>query len=236
MAEVRPIVYIVDDDPGARRSLAYLVTSVGWEAETFASGQAFLEGCDPSRPACLLLDLRMPRMSGLQLQNEMSARGLRMPTIMITAYAEVSAAVRALKAGAIDFIEKPFSDLALLEKINHAVELAVAAASERDTRAALTARLDRLTPREREVLHGVAKGQPNKQIAAKLGLSVKTIEIHRASLMRKMEVTSVAELVRLVHQVSEPPDVLPAGNGTKATAVPESKLSRRGSPAARASL
>jgi FixJ family two-component response regulator len=228
MAEVRPIVYIVDDDPGARRSLAYLVTSVGWEAETFASGQAFLEGCDPSRPACLLLDLRMPRMSGLQLQNEMSARGLRMPTIMITAYAEVSAAVRALKAGAID--------LALLEKINHAVELAVAAASERDTRAALTARLDRLTPREREVLHGVAKGQPNKQIAAKLGLSVKTIEIHRASLMRKMEVTSVAELVRLVHQVSEPPDVLPAGNGTKATAVPESKLSRRGSPAARASL
>ena len=204
VAEARPIVYIVDDDPGARRSLAYLVTSVGWEAETFASGQAFLEGRDPTRPACLLLDLRMPRMSGLQLQDELAARGMRTPTIMITAYAEVAAAVRALKAGAIDFIEKPFSDLALLEKINHAVQLAVAAAGERDTRAALMARLNRLTPRERDVLQRVADGQANKQVAAELGLSVKTIEIHRASLMKKMEVSSLAELVRVVRQASEP--------------------------------
>ncbi len=204
MSEARPIVYIVDDDPGARRSLAYLVTSVGWEAETFASGQAFLEGCDPSRPACLLLDLRMPRMSGLQLQEELAARNIRLPVIMITAYAEVAAAVRALKAGAIDFIEKPFSDLALLEKINQAVALAVAAAAEHDAREVLGARLKRLTPRERDVLQRVAEGQANKQVAAELGLSVKTVEIHRANLMRKMEVTSVAELVRIVRQVTEP--------------------------------
>lgn len=198
MAEVRPIVYIVDDDPSVRRALLRLVGSVGLDAAAYQNAHEFLDAFDPARPACLLLDLRLPQMSGLELQSELQARGAELPTIIITAYGEVSSAVRAMKAGAIDFIEKPFNEAALLERVHQAVAQAVEAATRRESDAALAARVQRLTPRQRDVLRLVVSGQANKQIAATLGLSAKTVEIHRANLMRKLEVSNVAALVRLM--------------------------------------
>ncbi len=197
MSEVKPIVYVVDDDAGARQSLKYLVNSVGLEAETFDTGAAFLDAYTAARPACLLLDVRMPGMGGLELQEHMAARGIDIPVIMLTAYAEVPVAVRAMKTGAIDFVEKPFSDHALLERIQRAVELAVGRYAERTRQAERAARLQRLTPREIEVLRLVVDGQGNKQVAARLGLSAKTVEIHRANVMKKLGASSLAELVRL---------------------------------------
>ncbi len=198
MAEVRPIVYIVDDDPSVRRALLRLLNSVGLEADAFPNAQTFLDGFDATRPACLLLDLRLPQMSGLELQAELTARKLELPIIMITAYGEVSSAVRAMKAGALDFIQKPFNDVVLLERVQQAIGLAVEDAARRDAQAALAARVQQLTPRERDVLQLVIHGYANKQIAVALGLSAKTIEIHRANLMRKLAVSNVAELVRLM--------------------------------------
>jgi two-component system, LuxR family, response regulator FixJ len=197
MANAKPIVYIVDDDASTRQSLKFLVNSVGLDAQSFDTGAAFLEGYRAGRPACLLLDLRMPGMGGLELQEHMATRGMRMPVIMLTAFAEVPAAVRAMKAGAVDFVEKPFSDHALLERIQSAMALAVRQHSEHTQRAAACARLERLTPRELEVLRLVVEGQGNKQVAAALGLSSKTVEIHRANVMKKLDVSSLAELVRV---------------------------------------
>ena len=202
MAEGRPIVYIVDDDPSVRRALLRLVDSVALESVAFATAREFLDSFDATRPACLLLDLRLPQMSGLELQAELQARGVVLPTIMITAYGEVSSAVRAMKAGALDFIEKPFNELVLLERIHQAIGLAVDAAARREAESELSARKQRLTPRQRDVLRLVLDGAANKQIAATLGLSSKTVEIHRANLMRKLGVSNVAELVRLMRDIS----------------------------------
>jgi RNA polymerase sigma factor (sigma-70 family) len=198
MAEGRPIVYIVDDDPSMRRALLRLVDSVGLEATAFQNAREFLDGFDATRPACLVLDLRLPQMSGLELQAELQARDVVLPIIMISGYAEVSSAVRAMKAGAIDFIQKPFNDLALLERVNQAIALAVEAVARREADAAVSARMRRLTPRQRDVLRLVVRGCANKQIAAELGLSAKTVEVHRANLMRKLEVSNIAELVHLM--------------------------------------
>jgi two-component system, LuxR family, response regulator FixJ len=197
MSDAKSIVYVVDDDASTRQSLKYLVNSVGLDAQLFDTAAAFLEGYRAGRPACLLLDLRMPGMGGLELQEHMTARGITMPVIMLTAYAEVPAAVRAMKAGAVDFVEKPFSDHALLERIQNAVALAVQGHQEHVQRAAAAARLERLTPREHEVLRLVVAGLGNKQVAAELGLSAKTVEIHRANVMKKLGVSSLAELVRV---------------------------------------
>lgn len=209
MADVRPIVYIVDDDASVRRALLRLIESIGLEAEAFPSARAFLDTFDAARPACLLLDLRLPQMSGLELQAELQSRDVILPIIMITAYGEVSSAVRAMKAGAIDFIEKPFNDVALLERVHEAIGLAVEAKARRQADAALSARIQRLTPRQRDVLRLVIDGCANKQIAAALGLSAKTVEIHRANLMRKLEVSNVAELVRLMRGNKHAVDGLP---------------------------
>jgi two-component system response regulator FixJ len=198
MAEVRPIVYIVDDDPSVRRALVRLMGSVELEAAAFPNARDFLARFDAARPACLLLDLRLPQMSGLELQSELQTRGVVLPIIMITAYGEVSSAVRAMKAGAIDFVEKPFNDVALLERVHQALALSTEAAARQKASAALAARMQRLTPRQRDVLRLVIHGYANKQIAAELGLSAKTIEIHRANLMRRLEVSNVAELVGLI--------------------------------------
>jgi two-component system response regulator FixJ len=199
MPEVRPIVYIVDDDPSLRRALRRLLNSIGLDARAFPSARAFLDGYHAQRPACLLLDLRLPQMSGLELQAELAARNIKLPIIMLTAYGEVSSAVRAMKAGAIDFIEKPFNELVLLERVHQAIGLAIENAARREAQLALTERVRRLTPRQRDVLQLVVNGNANKRIAAELGLSSKTVEIHRANLMRKLEVSNVAELVRLMH-------------------------------------
>lgn len=203
MSQDGAVVYVVDDDAELRQSLTWLLKSVGLEVRTFASGREFLDGYDPGRPGCVLLDLRMPQMGGLELQEHLLAREFACPIIIITGYAEVPAAVRAMKAGAVDFIEKPFSDQTLVERVQRAIERAVEAHQERQRRRSLSARLGRLTPRETQVMHYVVDGLANKQVAARLGLSERTVEIHRAQVMRKLEVESVADLVRVALQAQD---------------------------------
>ncbi len=192
-----PTVFIVDDDAAIRRSLRFLIESVGLKAETYSSAEEFLEVCDPERPGCLVADLRMPGMSGLQLQEQLQARGVELPVIIITAYAEVPMAVRAMKKGALDFVEKPFSDQELLDRVSKGIELDRQNRAEASERAAVAARFAQLTTREREVMTGVVAGKPNKTIAIELHLSEKTVEVHRAAVMKKLEVESVAALIRL---------------------------------------
>ena len=193
----KPTVFIVDDDPAVRDSLRWLLGSVDLAVETYATGEHFLRAYDPARPGCLVLDVRMPGMGGLRLQEELTAQGIRLPIIILTGYAEVQTAVRALKTGAFDFLEKPYSDEMLLDRIHHAIE------TDRQTRAAAALRAEvaahyaLLTPREREVMGLVTAGKANKVIATELGLSPKTVEVHRAAVMDKMGADSVADLVRL---------------------------------------
>lgn len=193
-----PTVFVVDDDPAMRQSLRWLIESVHLAVETFASAQEFLAAYNPERPGCLVLDVRMPGMGGLDLQAELARRQIEIPIIVITGYAEVATAVRALKAGAIDFIEKPFSDQLLLDRIQQAIASDRQARERRAERAAVAARVAQLTPRERDVMQLVVAGSSNREIAAELGLSIKTVEVHRARVMEKMQVDSLAELVRLV--------------------------------------
>jgi two-component system, LuxR family, response regulator FixJ len=196
--ETDPTVFVVDDDPAMRQSLRWLIESVNVGVETYATAQDFLAAYDPDRPGCLVLDVRMPGMGGLDLQAELARREIEVPVIIITGYAEVPTAVRALKAGALDFIEKPFSDQLLLDRIQQAIASDRQARARRLERAALAARVGQLTPREREVMQLVVAGSSNREIAAELGLSVKTVEVHRARVMEKMKVDSLADLVRLV--------------------------------------
>jgi FixJ family two-component response regulator len=190
-------VFVVDDDPAIRESLRWLIESVGLNVRVFSTAQEFLEGYDPSTPGCLVLDIRMPGMSGLDLQNELATREIQVPIIIITGHAEVPVAVRALKAGAMDFIEKPFSDQLLLDRIRRAIEVDAQSRRVRSEQAEIAARRGQLTPREREVMDLVIAGKANKVIASELGLSPKTVEVHRAHVMKKMQVASLADLVRL---------------------------------------
>jgi FixJ family two-component response regulator len=190
-------VFVVDDDPAIRESLRWLIESVGLNVRVFSTAQEFLEGYDPSTPGCLVLDIRMPGMSGLDLQNELATREIQVPIIIITGHAEVPVAVRALKAGAMDFIEKPFSDQLLLDRILRAIEVDAQSRRVRSEQAEVAARLGQLTPRERQVMDLVIAGKANKVIASELGLSPKTVEVHRAHVMKKMQVASLADLVRL---------------------------------------
>jgi RNA polymerase sigma factor (sigma-70 family) len=199
-AAVEPIpkVYVVDDDPAMRDSLRWLIESIGVRVETFADASAFLAGFRHDAPTCLVLDVRMPGMSGLDLQATLVERGVAVPTIILTGHAEVPMAVRAVKAGAIDFIEKPFSDELLLDRVRQGIETDRQEREGRARRAEVLRRLELLTQREREVMELVVAGKPNKEIALRLGLSPKTVEVHRAHVMEKTQATSVAELVRLV--------------------------------------
>lgn len=191
-------VFIVDDDEAVRDSLEILCRSVGLKAETFASATAYLEAHDPDRAGCLVLDIRMPGMSGLQLQKRLEGLGSPPPIIFITGHGDVPMAVGAIQRGAVDFIQKPFRDQDLLDRIQQALELDLERRCELQQRRELERRLERLTAREREVLDLVVAGNPNKVVAGKLGLSQRTVEIHRSHVMEKMEVESLAELVRLV--------------------------------------
>jgi RNA polymerase sigma factor (sigma-70 family) len=197
---VLPTVFVVDDDAALRESLRWLIESVGLRVATYDSAQSFLAEYDPARPGCLVLDIRMPGQSGLELQEKLRERGSDIPIIVITAYAEVPMAVRAFKAGAVDFIEKPFSDQVLLDRIQQAVEKDRQRRHEMEKREKLLVRVDRLTPREREVLQLIVAGKPSKVIAADLGVSQKTIEVHRSRIMAKMEANSLASLVRIAVQ------------------------------------
>jgi FixJ family two-component response regulator len=193
----QPIVFVVDDDRAMRDSLRWLLESVGLSVRTYATAAEFLDDHDPAQPGCLVLDVRMPGMSGLDLQTELAQRGAELPTIVVTGHAEVAMAVRAVKAGAIDFIEKPFSDQLLLDRVRQALEIDRQSREIRIRREEARRRLASLSAREREVLSLVAAGKANKEIAAALGLSPKTVEVHRAHVMAKMAVDSLAELIRV---------------------------------------
>jgi len=195
--ETGPTVYVVDDDPAMRSSLRWLIESVGLTVRTCSSAQEFLRTYDANDPGCLVLDVRMPGMSGLDLQNELQARKLQIPILIITGYAEVPLAVRAMKAGAFDFIEKPFSDQTLLDRIRAAVAQDEVARRRRTAREPVEARMRLLTPRERDVMERVISGMSNKLIAADLNLSMKTVEVHRAHVMEKLQAGSLADLIRL---------------------------------------
>jgi FixJ family two-component response regulator len=192
-----PTVFVVDDDEAVRKSLAWLIGSVGLAVKAYESADAFLASWAEERPGCLVLDVRMPGMSGLELQDALARRGSSLPVIIVTGHADVPMAVRALKAGAVDFIEKPFNDQVLLDRIQDAVKRSQAVFAGQARRARVQALLARLTPRERQVAELVAAGKPNKVIAFELDLSMKTVEVHRHNVMDKLEVASVADLTRL---------------------------------------
>jgi FixJ family two-component response regulator len=196
-----PVVYVVDDDESVRRSLARLIRSVGLETQAFPSAESFLERPLPDRPACLILDLRLSGPSGLDLQAELGQRQRAVPIIFITGHGTVPASVRAMKGGALDFLQKPIDRDELLERVHQALARSREACRERADRAAIQRRFDTLTPREREVLGLVVRGMLNKQIAAELGAAEKTIKIHRGRVMKKMEADSVANLVRLTQKL-----------------------------------
>jgi FixJ family two-component response regulator len=189
---------VVDDSPALRKSLRWLIKSAGLTAETYASAREFLDAYDSTKPGCLVLDVRLQQMSGLDLQAELAARRVPTPVIIITAYGDVPTAVRALRGGAVDYIQKPFSDQLLLDRIWQAIERDRDARRTETVRATVSQRLARLTPRESEVMRGLIAGKTSKEIAEDLRLSVRTVEAHRAQVLAKMEVDSGTKLVRLV--------------------------------------
>jgi FixJ family two-component response regulator len=198
-----PIVFIVDDDEAVRNSLRLLVKSVGLTARALVSAQEFLETYDPLQPGCLVLDVRMPGMNGLELQQQLNLRGAVIPVIFITGHGDIPMAVEAMQQGACDFLQKPFRDQDLIDRIRKALEKDRANRAELGERSRIRERHEALTPREREVLALVTSGKANKVIAADLGLSQRTVEIHRAHVMDKMRASSLAHLVRMVLDLEE---------------------------------
>lgn len=197
-------VFVVDDDAGVLDAVCLLLRSAGLPTRPFPSATAFLEVYDPRAPGCIVLDLRMPDMSGMELQERLLEMDSTTPIIFITAHGEVPTAVRAVKAGAVDFIQKPFQDAKLLDRVTEALEMDARVREERTERQAARDRLETLTPREREVMSLVVAGRANKRISRELAISQRTVEIHRARVMRKMRVGSVSELVRVVMAAGEP--------------------------------
>lgn len=197
MSRSDAIVYVVDDDPAVRSSICWLLESVSLSHAAFESGKAFLDAYQPGRPECLVLDVRMPGISGLELQERFASAGIRLPIVFISGHGDVAIAVRAMRQGAIDFIEKPFNGELLLDRIRTSLESSRALIESDRLQSIIRARMRRLSPRENDVMWLVAAGNANKTIAAKLGLSPKTVEVHRARVMDKMEATSLADLVRM---------------------------------------
>jgi two-component system, LuxR family, response regulator FixJ len=203
MKERSPAVFIVDDDEAVRSSLRLLIKSVGLIPTALGSAREFLEKYDPAQPGCLVLDVRMPEMSGLELQEQLNRQGAVIPVIFITGHGDVPMAVEAMQAGAFDFLQKPFRDQDLIDRIQRALEKDRANRAVLNERSLIRERLDSLTPREREVLEMVSGGKPNKIMAAELGVSQRTVEIHRARVMEKMGASSLAQLVRMVLDLEE---------------------------------
>lgn len=193
----QPTVFIVDDDTNIRNATAALIQSVGLPLVAFSTSQEFLEKYDPRQPGCLILDVRMPGMSGLELQQRLNDLGRPLAIIMITGHADVPMTVRGIKAGAVDFLEKPFNDQVLLERVQLALELNRKHRQQQVERDAVAERLAELTPRERQVLDLIVSGETNKAIALQLKISRKTLDIHRANVMRKMKAESIAQLVHM---------------------------------------
>jgi FixJ family two-component response regulator len=197
MSVADPIVYVVEDDERLRTAVRTLVCSVDLECETFPSASKFLERYDPRRPGCLVLDIFMPGMSGLELQDELNRRGAVIPVIFITGHADVASAVAAVRHGAFNYLQKPFRNSELIENVRNALDLDRRNRQMLAQQGAIRERIGRLTPREREVLELIVRGLASKVMADELGLSKRTVELHRSRVMGKMGASSVAQLVRM---------------------------------------
>jgi len=193
-----PTVFIVDDDEEVRDSLRLLLESVGLQVRCYPSATEYLEAFDPSWPGCLIVDIRMPGMSGLDMQERLAEQPIKPPVIIITGHGDVPMAVRAVKAGAVDFIEKPFRDQILLDSVHRAIEMDAKQRGEAMRLSDIREHLGRLTPREREVLDRVILGKRNKTISEELGITLSTVEAHRSRVMDKMEADSLSQLMRMM--------------------------------------
>jgi two-component system response regulator FixJ len=193
-----PVVYVVDDDDAVRESLVFLMKSIGQKAEAYPNAQAFLDSGNSGKAGCLLLDIRMPGMSGVELHDRLKQAGSFLPVIFITGHGDVQMAVKAIKAGAADFVQKPFRDQELIDRIREVLEEDTQARVGKLQRAEILRRIDSLTEREREVMEQVVEGKANKVVAIDLNVSQRTVEIHRANVMEKMKARSLAQLVKLV--------------------------------------
>ena len=204
MVEERAVVFVIDDDPSMRLALEDLVNTVGLEVRAFAAPQEFLQSKPPDAPACLVLDVRLPGMSGLTFQKELANEGLELPVIFITGHGDIPMSVRAMKAGAVEFLTKPFHDQDLLDAIHAAIERDRKRRREAVRLAELRALFATLTERERQIMTLVVIGRANKQIAAELTVSEMTVKVHRGQVMRKMHARSLPELVRMADRLGEP--------------------------------
>jgi FixJ family two-component response regulator len=201
VTEVLSTVFIVDDDGGLRQAIHDLVESVGLRAESFASGEEFLRAKRVSRPSCLVLDVRLPQMSGLDFQKRLTEKGIQIPIIFITAHGDIPMSVRALKSGAVEFLTKPFRDQDLLDAIHQALERDRGDHEQQTEIRHLQERMETLTAREQEVMNLVVSGMLNKQISSQIGASEATVKIHRGNVMRKMQAGSVVDLVRMADKL-----------------------------------
>lgn len=205
MNESSPVVYLVDDDPDVREALALLLRSIGLGSDAYASGTAFIAGWDADAIGCLILDIRMPGESGLQLLERLAGEQIDLPVIMLTGHGDLAACRRAFRSGALEFLSKPVDEGELIEAVQSAIRSHIGRRQKTSVSRAAQERLARLTDREREVLGQIAEGLSNKQIARVLGLSPRTVETHRANLFEKLQVDSLAQLVRLYLKAIETP-------------------------------
>lgn len=201
---LKPLIRVIDDDYAMRRSWAFLIEGEGWEVVTYSNALAFLAANDFSRPGCLLLDVRMPRMSGLELQNALKDKGVDLPIIFISGHGDIDMAVLGLKSGAVDFLQKPVDDRKLLDAISNAVLKNLNARRADAEISSFKTKLESLTQREREVIRMVAQGASNKAVAEGLGISEKTVQVHRGSAYRKLEIHNAAEIARLLMRCGDP--------------------------------
>jgi FixJ family two-component response regulator len=202
-SKIQSTVFIVDDDQAVRDSLCWVIEAAGFKVKAYPSAESFLQEIDPDQPGCLVLDVRMPEMDGLQLQKSLSAGNHLLPIIFVSAHGSVPDAVGALREGAVDFLTKPFDNEVLLERIQSSIELDRKRREARQQQESISARMAKLTLRERQVLELIVMGKPNKIAAAELGISTKTVEIHRSRVMEKLAVRNLAELIHLTSLVRD---------------------------------